>query len=606
MDLKFKVNKQILTRTDRENPVENSKQYLYIEFEFSSEWDKAAKKNVYFSNDNKSWYVVQNIENNRCAVPMEVIKYPTLSLYLTGLNADDTLVITTNIYKNVFIARTGDQSAETSAIKNVESNTLDHRIDGNTLYIEIPSNYLTDENIQDYIQQYLEAKLDKDTSTSEYKRAYTIEKDGTNTTTNIDEQASANTLAMRDSKGNVKTNSAVEQTDAINKSDLENATKNLAKKSDVQNLTDSLNQVKEYIPQETSKENPLVNQNGLEEKLNGYASKSEYENLVKVMPTSLALNENNELYLEHDGKEISGQAKKPQVVIPSELLKYTPVTDFNALDTRVANVEKLVPSNANETNKLVAMSELSFYTPLSNFNNLKALIPTEASTDNLLADRSWVISQIGTVYRYKGSVKNYSDLPTNANNGDVYNVENAYLQYPAGTNYAWNDTTWDALGGSIDLSNYVTQTSLTETLKAYATITYITQTLANYVTSTNLTNILSGYVTTTAFNNHINNKLNPHEVTKDQVGLGNVDNTSDKNKPVSTAQQIAIDGTGHTLNIANNKIQLVDAKGTVLSQVDLPEGGKIDTISVNGVEQPITNKNVNIVTPVIEILESED
>lgn len=63
---------------------------------------------------------------------------------------------------------------------------------------------------------------------------------------------------------------------------------------------------------------------------------------------------------------------------------------------------------------------------------------------------------------------------------------------------------------------------------------------------------------------------------------------------------------GRNLNIANNKIQLVDAKGTVLSQVDLPEGGKIDTISVNGVEQPITNKNVNIVTPVIEILESED
>ena len=606
MDLKFKVNKQTLTRTDRENPVENSKQYLYIEFEFSSEWDKAAKKNVYFSNDNKSWYVVQNIENNRCAVPMEVIKYPTLSLYLTGLNVDDTLVITTNIYKNVFIAKTGDQSAETSAIKNVESNTLDYRIDGNTLYIEIPSNYLTDENIQDYIQQYLGAKLDKDTSTSEYKRAYTIEKDGTNTTTNIDDQASANTLAMRDSKGNVKTNSAVEQTDAVNKNDLENATKNLAKKSDVQNLTDSLNQVKEYIPQETSKENPLVNQNGLEEKLNGYTSKGEYENLVKVMPTSLALNENNELYLEHDGKEISGQAKKPQVVIPNELLKYTPVTDFNALDTRVANVEKLVPSNANETNKLVAMSELSFYTPLSNFNNLKALIPTEASTDNLLADRSWVISQIGTVYRYKGSVKNYSDLPTNANNGDVYNVENAYLQYPAGTNYAWNDTTWDALGGSVDLSNYVTKTELTTALSDYVTTTTLNTKLNAYVTSVALTELLKSYTTTTAFNNHINNKLNPHEVTKIQVGLGNVDNTSDMDKPVSNEQHEAISQTGHGLKIANNKIQLVDANSTVLSQVDLPEGGKIDTISVNGVEQPITNKNVNIVTPVIEILESED
>lgn len=41
---------------------------------------------------------------------------------------------------------------------------------------------------------------------------------------------------------------------------------------------------------------------------------------------------------------------------------------------------------------------------------------------------------------------------------------------------------------------------------------------------------------------HINNKSNPHEVTKDQVGLGNVDNTSDANKPISTATQTALNG----------------------------------------------------------------
>ena len=39
---------------------------------------------------------------------------------------------------------------------------------------------------------------------------------------------------------------------------------------------------------------------------------------------------------------------------------------------------------------------------------------------------------------------------------------------------------------------------------------------------------------------HIENKSNPHEVTKEQVGLGNVDNTADKDKPVSTAQSEAI------------------------------------------------------------------
>lgn len=39
---------------------------------------------------------------------------------------------------------------------------------------------------------------------------------------------------------------------------------------------------------------------------------------------------------------------------------------------------------------------------------------------------------------------------------------------------------------------------------------------------------------------HINNKSNPHKVTKDQVGLSKVDNTSDANKPISTATQNAL------------------------------------------------------------------
>jgi hypothetical protein len=47
---------------------------------------------------------------------------------------------------------------------------------------------------------------------------------------------------------------------------------------------------------------------------------------------------------------------------------------------------------------------------------------------------------------------------------------------------------------------------------------------------------------------HINSTSNPHGVSKTQVGLGNVDNTSDADKPVSTAQQAAFDGkadSGH-------------------------------------------------------------
>lgn len=52
--------------------------------------------------------------------------------------------------------------------------------------------------------------------------------------------------------------------------------------------------------------------------------------------------------------------------------------------------------------------------------------------------------------------------------------------------------------------------------------------------------------------NHINNTENPHSVTKAQIGLGNVNNTSDANKPISTATQTALNGkadVGHTHTI---------------------------------------------------------
>lgn len=41
-------------------------------------------------------------------------------------------------------------------------------------------------------------------------------------------------------------------------------------------------------------------------------------------------------------------------------------------------------------------------------------------------------------------------------------------------------------------------------------------------------------------NAHINNRTNPHRVTKEQIGLDQVDNTSDANKPISNATQNAL------------------------------------------------------------------
>lgn len=64
----------------------------------------------------------------------------------------------------------------------------------------------------------------------------------------------------------------------------------------------------------------------------------------------------------------------------------------------------------------------------------------------------------------------------------------------------------------------------------------------------------------TSFQEHISNESNPHSVTKTQVGLENVDNTSDIDKPVSTAQQNALDSalsTHNTSEISHSDIRLL-------------------------------------------------
>lgn len=62
----------------------------------------------------------------------------------------------------------------------------------------------------------------------------------------------------------------------------------------------------------------------------------------------------------------------------------------------------------------------------------------------------------------------------------------------------------------------------------------------------------------TALANHAADTANPHSVTKAQVGLGNVDNTADVDKPVSTAQQTAINAKLDKLDgVATNSLQIV-------------------------------------------------
>lgn len=63
--------------------------------------------------------------------------------------------------------------------------------------------------------------------------------------------------------------------------------------------------------------------------------------------------------------------------------------------------------------------------------------------------------QLSTIYKYKGSKTTFNDLPVvDVNIGDVWNVEEAHNNHPAGTNWAWTGSDWDPLAGTVDLSGY--------------------------------------------------------------------------------------------------------------------------------------------------------
>lgn len=114
-----------------------------------------------------------------------------------------------------------------------------------------------------------------------------------------------------------------------------------------------------------------------------------------------------------------------QYVTPAKVIQ-SPLTGYTA--STVA--EDIIASDTIKT----ALQKLGFYT--------KAGLYTKAQIDAIVSG----------LFKYKGSVTNYTDLPTSNLTGDTWNVVNAYSPYPAGTNYTWDGTKWNPLGGAFSLT----------------------------------------------------------------------------------------------------------------------------------------------------------
>ena len=136
-------------------------------------------------------------------------------------------------------------------------------------------------------------------------------------------------------------------------------------------------------------------------------------------------------------------------------------------------------------------------------------------------------TKISAAYVYKGSVANYSGLPESGKTvGFVYNVVNANGDIPAGTNYAWNGTAWDALGGSVDLSGYAT-TAVTNGLRSDLTTAQgkiNSLTAATGTLSTAISNVSGAVKSNYALKTEVeavDDKLAGYATTAVTDGLGN-------------------------------------------------------------------------------------
>ncbi len=168
-----------------------------------------------------------------------------------------------------------------------------------------------------------------------------------------------------------------------------------------------------------------------------------------------------------------------------------------------------------------------------------------------------VSQSISTVYRPMGSKATIAEVIalTDAKVGDVWDVKAEFTlggkKYPASTNVvcvtatttsAHTDANWDALGGTVDLTPYAKTADMTAKLgtkvdkvagKGLSTNDYTT------AEKTKLAGIAAGAQVNAVTS--VAGKTGAVVLTKTDVGLSNVDNTSDANKPISTATQAALD-----------------------------------------------------------------
>ena len=107
-----------------------------------------------------------------------------------------------------------------------------------------------------------------------------------------------------------------------------------------------------------------------------------------------------------------------------------------------ANGGKIDKITVNGTEQTIANKTVALTVPTATSD-----LQNDSGYQNATEVQSLIDTAVTSAYKYKGSVANKAALPSSGNRaGDVYDTQDT------GMNYAWNGTSWDALGQLVDTS----------------------------------------------------------------------------------------------------------------------------------------------------------
>ena len=163
-------------------------------------------------------------------------------------------------------------------------------------------------------------------------------------------------------------------------------------------------------------------------------------------------------------------------------------------------------------------------------------------------------SQVGL-----GNVDNTSDMDKPVSTAQALAIQQASqsgseIQQNLNTHLANKSNPHDVTASQVGLGN-VPNVATNDQTPTYTQATSLSTLTSGEKLSVSMGKIMKAI---TDLISHLANKSNPHDVTASQVGLGNVNNTADSDKPVSTAQQVALDGKVPTTRKVNNKALSAD------------------------------------------------